>query len=167
MLFISVGQAVISLILLVSLLLDRHTLQQQSHKESFLLLKDSQNDRESTKVIRSTFSRLQMKQNKVCQRQVMNCGSSLFSFAEFYTGRFLKITVLKQQPGAGVAKTLSFKSPLDYVFYLSCVNNVAAIFGFAGVLTAQRELVQAFFAWNAVQMVSLPSVVPRFTRLLM
>lgn len=49
--------------------------------------------------------------------------------------------------------TLSFRSPLDYVFYLSIVNNIAAIFGFAGVLTTQRELVQAFFAWNAVQMV--------------
>lgn len=49
--------------------------------------------------------------------------------------------------------TLSFKSPLDYVFYLATINNIAAIFGFAGVLTSQRELVQVFFGWNAVQMV--------------
>ena len=55
--------------------------------------------------------------------------------------------------GAVAVTTLSFRSPLDYVFYLSTVNNIAAIFGFAGVLTAQRELVMAFFAWNAVQMV--------------
>ncbi len=52
------------------------------------------------------------------------------------------------------AALLSFKSPLDYVFYLATINNIAAIFGFAGVLTSQRELVQVFFGWNAVQMVS-------------
>lgn len=52
------------------------------------------------------------------------------------------------------AALLSFKSPLDYVFYLATINNIAAIFGFAGVLTSQRELVQVFFGWNAVQMVA-------------
>lgn len=29
------------------------------------------------------------------------------------------------------------------------------MFGLAGILTSQRELVQVFFAWNAVQMVSI------------
>ena len=52
------------------------------------------------------------------------------------------------------AGSLSFKSPLDYIFYLAVVNNVAAIFGFAGIINAQREFVQAFFGWNAIQMVS-------------
>ena len=61
--------------------------------------------------------------------------------------------MLSKLVGSVAATTLSFRSPLDYVFYLSTVNNIAAIFGFAGVLTAQRELVMAFFAWNAVQMV--------------
>ena len=52
------------------------------------------------------------------------------------------------------AGSLSFKSPLDYIFYLAVINNVAAIFGLAGIINAQRELVQAFFGWNAIQMVS-------------
>jgi len=55
--------------------------------------------------------------------------------------------------GTPTAALLSFKSPLDYVFYLATANNMAAIFGLAGILTSQRELVQIFFGWNAVQMV--------------
>ena len=54
------------------------------------------------------------------------------------------------------AALLSFRSPLDYIFYLALANNMAAIFGLAGILTSQRELVQIFFGWNAVQMVHPP-----------
>ena len=46
-----------------------------------------------------------------------------------------------------------YETPMDLVFYLSIVNNVFAILGLAGVLNAQKELVTAFFAYNAVQTV--------------
>lgn len=42
---------------------------------------------------------------------------------------------------------------MDFLFYFAIVNNVFAVFGFAGVLNAQKELVTAFFSYNAVQMV--------------
>mmetsp|Transcript_4602 Transcript_4602/g.11428 ORF Transcript_4602/g.11428 Transcript_4602/m.11428 type:complete len:177 (+) Transcript_4602:198-728(+) len=45
------------------------------------------------------------------------------------------------------------QTPMDFLFYLSIVNNVFSVFGLAGVLNAQRELVIAFFAYNAVIMV--------------
>ena len=48
----------------------------------------------------------------------------------------------------------TFRTPLDFVFYLSIVNSVFAVLGFAGVLNGQRELVTGFFIYNAVQMVS-------------
>lgn len=64
-----------------------------------------------------------------------------------------KAHFFSSEDGAPTATLLSFRSPLDYVFYLATINNIAAIFGFAGVLTSQRELVQVFFGWNAVQMV--------------
>ena len=35
------------------------------------------------------------------------------------------------------------------------MNNVAALFGLAGVMNGQREFVQYFFGWNAIQMVGL------------
>lgn len=47
----------------------------------------------------------------------------------------------------------SFRTPLDFVFYLSIVNSIFAVLGFAGVLNGQRELVTGFFLYNAVQMV--------------
>ena len=46
-------------------------------------------------------------------------------------------------------------SPQGFTFWLSLVNNVFAICGLAGVLNAHRELVIAFFAFNATQMVAL------------
>ena len=39
------------------------------------------------------------------------------------------------------------------IFYLAIVNNIFSICGLAGVLNAHRELVIAFFAFNATQMV--------------
>mmetsp|Transcript_21518 Transcript_21518/g.38332 ORF Transcript_21518/g.38332 Transcript_21518/m.38332 type:complete len:178 (-) Transcript_21518:100-633(-) len=47
------------------------------------------------------------------------------------------------------------QTPMDSVFYLSIVNNVFSVFGLAGVLHAHRELVVAFFGYNAVIMVVL------------
>jgi hypothetical protein len=40
-------------------------------------------------------------------------------------------------------------------FWLAIANNIFSICGLAGVLNAQRELVIAFFAFNATQMVAL------------
>jgi hypothetical protein len=40
-------------------------------------------------------------------------------------------------------------------FWLAIANNIFSICGLAGVLNAHRELVIAFFAFNATQMVAL------------
>lgn len=40
-----------------------------------------------------------------------------------------------------------------FTFYLAMLNNIFSICGLAGVLNAHRELVIAFFAFNAAQMV--------------
>lgn len=44
---------------------------------------------------------------------------------------------------------------MDYVFYLSILCNVFSILGVAGILQQQRELITAYFTYNAVQMVSV------------
>ncbi len=40
---------------------------------------------------------------------------------------------------------------MGFTFYLSMFNNIFAICGLAGILNAQKELVIAFFIYNAVQ----------------
>ena len=45
------------------------------------------------------------------------------------------------------------QTPLDFLFYLSIVNNIFSVFGLAGVLNAQKELVISFFVYNAIIMV--------------
>lgn len=45
------------------------------------------------------------------------------------------------------------ETPMDFLFYLSIINNVFSVFGLAGVLNAQKDLVIAFFGYNAVIMV--------------
>ncbi|GIL73561.1 hypothetical protein Vretimale_5175 [Volvox reticuliferus] len=54
---------------------------------------------------------------------------------------------------AGYESPLDFRSPMGFSYYLSIANNMFAIFGLAGVLNAHRELIIAFFAYNAAQMV--------------
>ncbi|GMH43859.1 hypothetical protein BSKO_11793 [Bryopsis sp. KO-2023] len=44
-------------------------------------------------------------------------------------------------------------TPLDWLFYLSIFNNIFSVFGLAGVMNSLKELVMAFFAFNAIQMV--------------
>ena len=39
---------------------------------------------------------------------------------------------------------------MDFVYWLSIINNIFSAFGFFGVLHAQKELVTAFFMYNAV-----------------
>ena len=48
-------------------------------------------------------------------------------------------------------RAFNFRTPLDFLFYLAIINNVFSIFGLAGVLHSQKELVTGFFAYNAVQ----------------
>ena len=50
-------------------------------------------------------------------------------------------------------RTLNFRSPMDFLFWLAIVNNIFSIFGFTGVMNQQKELVTGFFAYNAVQMI--------------
>ena len=44
-------------------------------------------------------------------------------------------------------------TPLDFLFYLSIVNNVFCLLGMAGVFNHQRLLVIAYFVYNAAQVV--------------
>jgi hypothetical protein len=52
-----------------------------------------------------------------------------------------------------VERNMIFETPMDFLFYLSIVSNTFSILGLAGVLNQQRDLVTAFFTYNAVQMV--------------
>jgi hypothetical protein len=40
--------------------------------------------------------------------------------------------------------------------WISIAGNIFSICGLAGVINAQRDLVTAYFAWSAVQMVPAP-----------
>lgn len=51
------------------------------------------------------------------------------------------------------ARNLDLRTPLDFLFWTSSLNNVAAFFGLAGILGNQRELVIFFFTYNAAQLV--------------
>lgn len=51
------------------------------------------------------------------------------------------------------ADPLDYRSPMGASYYISIVNNVFAVFGLAGILNAQRELIIGFFAYNAAQTV--------------
>lgn len=42
---------------------------------------------------------------------------------------------------------------MGFVYYLAIFNNIFSVCGLAGVLNSQRELVIAFFVYNATQMV--------------
>ncbi|CAD7705126.1 unnamed protein product [Ostreobium quekettii] len=44
-------------------------------------------------------------------------------------------------------------TPSDYLFYISIFNNVFSIFGLAGIIHSLKELVLAFFFFNAIQTV--------------
>lgn len=43
---------------------------------------------------------------------------------------------------------------MGFSWYMSMMNNVFALFGLAGVLNSQRELIIAFFSYNTAQVVS-------------
>lgn len=47
-----------------------------------------------------------------------------------------------------------FRTPLDYLFYFSLVSSASALFGLAGIFTAQPTLVTIFFAYNLIQSMS-------------
>ncbi len=64
------------------------------------------------------------------------------------------------QPSSRIAYTCQYAAhlldattPLDFLFYLAIINNAFSVFGLAGVLTAQREFIVAFFTYNTLQMV--------------
>lgn len=40
---------------------------------------------------------------------------------------------------------------MGFTFYMAIVNNMFAVFGLAGVVNAQRELILGFFGYNAAQ----------------
>eukprot|EP00798_Chlamydomonas_sp_ICE-L_P030152 gene30152-35132_t len=53
----------------------------------------------------------------------------------------------------GYESPLAFRSPMGFSYWLAIFNNVLAVFGLAGIINAQRELIIAFFGYNAAQMV--------------
>lgn len=80
-------------------------------------------------------------------------GISLLIIYESYKNHYFT-SLGSGNAGAGATvtdRTLNFRTPLDFVFYLAVINNVFSIFGLAGVLHSQKELVTCFFAYNAVQ----------------
>ena len=48
-----------------------------------------------------------------------------------------------------------YRTPMDYVFFVSMLSNIFSVLGLAGVLNQQKELVLAFFTYSAVQMVAV------------
>lgn len=50
-------------------------------------------------------------------------------------------------------RVLFFRTPLDYLFLYCTLTSVCALFGLAGILSAQPTLVVVFFAYNVVQTV--------------
>ncbi|EFN59513.1 hypothetical protein CHLNCDRAFT_50078 [Chlorella variabilis] len=52
-----------------------------------------------------------------------------------YTGRLRELGLI----------AIFFRTPLDFLFWFSCVESIAALFGLTGVFTAQPTLVTLFF----------------------
>lgn len=52
-------------------------------------------------------------------------------------------------------RNFAYRTPMDYVFYLSILCNVFSVLGAAGILQQQKELVVAYFTYNAIQMVTV------------
>eukprot|EP01024_Parvocaulis_polyphysoides_P053974 TRINITY_DN5420_c1_g1_i1.p4 TRINITY_DN5420_c1_g1~~TRINITY_DN5420_c1_g1_i1.p4 ORF type:complete len:193 (+),score=13.51 TRINITY_DN5420_c1_g1_i1:54-632(+) len=60
----------------------------------------------------------------------------------------------QQDPFNSYVERAAFRStPLDFLFYISIINNVFSVFGLVGVLNQQGVMVMLFFAYNALQMV--------------
>ncbi len=66
-------------------------------------------------------------------------------------------TAHKELPAT--SRSLNFRSPLDSLFWFAIANNVAAIFGLAGVLAAQRvgEPAASRPTWGLVTEVAWPA----------
>ncbi|KAG2448420.1 hypothetical protein HYH02_006312 [Chlamydomonas schloesseri] len=96
-----------------------------------------------------------------CQLVVGLCLLGVYEgYKAYYFDKFLSDEETEANENAGVAarvaayeSPLDFRSPMGFSFYLSIANNMFAIFGLAGVINAQRELIIAFFGYNAAQMV--------------
>lgn len=59
----------------------------------------------------------------------------------------------EQKAGARIIDYMDGSTPLDYLFYISIFNNIFSVFGLAGIIYSLKELVMAFFAFNAIQLV--------------
>lgn len=59
----------------------------------------------------------------------------------------------EQKAGARIIDYMDGSTPLDYLFYISIFNNIFSVFGLAGIINSLKELVMAFFAFNAIQLV--------------
>ncbi|KAK9800810.1 hypothetical protein WJX73_009734 [Symbiochloris irregularis] len=80
-------------------------------------------------------------------------GFSLLIIYETYKTHYFNSMEEEDKTAAGsvTERQLDFRTPMDFVFYIAVINNVFSIFGLAGVLHSQKELVTSFFAYNAVQ----------------
>ncbi|KAL4419477.1 hypothetical protein ABPG77_008279 [Micractinium sp. CCAP 211/92] len=50
-------------------------------------------------------------------------------------------------------RAIFFRTPLDYLFWFASLSSICALFGLAGIFTAQPMLVTVFFAYNLIQSV--------------
>ena len=50
-------------------------------------------------------------------------------------------------------RALYFRTPLDFLFWFSCLSSVCALFGLAGIFSSQPALVTIFFGYNLVQQI--------------
>eukprot|EP01023_Acetabularia_acetabulum_P025744 TRINITY_DN24574_c0_g1_i1.p1 TRINITY_DN24574_c0_g1~~TRINITY_DN24574_c0_g1_i1.p1 ORF type:complete len:191 (+),score=15.90 TRINITY_DN24574_c0_g1_i1:86-658(+) len=86
-------------------------------------------------------------------------GLCLLGIYEGYKANYWKdvsetFTGQDEGPFNSYVERAAFKStPLDFLFYISIINNVFSVFGLVGVLNQQGVMVMLFFAYNALQMV--------------
>lgn len=71
---------------------------------------------------------------------------------KWYTD-FAKGNAEGQKGGERIIEYMDGGTPLDYLFYISIFNNIFSVFGLAGIINSLKELVMAFFAFNAIQLV--------------
>ncbi|KXZ55124.1 hypothetical protein GPECTOR_3g276 [Gonium pectorale] len=96
-----------------------------------------------------------------CQLVVGLCLLGVYEgYKAYYFDKFLDEEEEEGPTSAAVAarvanyeSPLDFRSPMGFSFYLAILNNMFAIFGLAGVMNQQRELIIGFFGYNAAQMV--------------
>lgn len=86
-------------------------------------------------------------------------GISLLGVFEGFKTHYFNSSLAAVSLPAGAAeqivatRAIFFRTPLDYLFWFASLSSICALFGLAGIFTAQPTLVTVFFAYNLVQSV--------------